>query len=281
MSVSARNIVAAFALCATFAFAAPAFATPPSGSSCNNCGGARPTPPPPPTSCNGCGTSHIVNTPSVAIAGPSIHVGGPSVHTSITHHSRSVSRSSRSYSFRGGDTYIFGRGGSYCCADQNQSSVVNNLTVYDRELLERSVTEIVAVRAVCIDEQGRPNPASRPSPDERVPDNFNGEIYRCMAGTSMQATIGEVSADGPNFDGGSTMTCAAGEALRYANGELRCATQEPRRNCNERSLLRRYGPGVKYIRITRTETYERETPVETAATTMVFDGGVGGVCGGC
>lgn len=35
---------------------------------------------------------------------------------------------------------------------------------------------------------------------------------------------------------------------------VQCRTQSPERNCNERSLLRKYGPGVKLVEVTTKKT---------------------------
>lgn len=148
------------------------------------------------------------------------------------------------------------------------------------------------VQAFCIDDKGTPHPASRPSSAERVEANFEGEIFRCMAGTTMQVVIGErdgLAGGSHDFQNVSGFSCAKGEALVHRRGgQLVCQPQIPRRNCNERSLLRRNGPGTKlvYTRVpaacvptqttimqTVTRQVQRTRPAKTAP--MVFDGGVG------
>ena len=111
-----------------------------------------------------------------------------------------------------------------------------------------------------------------------------------MAGTRMQVTLGSVENGEANFDHGQTMACAKGEALvQTAGGELACKPQIPQRNCNERSLLRRSGPGIKVVQTRRAEkqcvpqqrtvmktvSREVERVRESAPKPMVFDGGVG------
>ena len=64
-------------------------------------------------------------------------------------------------------------------------------------------------------------------------------------------------------------------------GQLSCRPQTPARDCNERSLLRRFGAGVKVLSMTLIETYtawreETTTESSTATMTMSLDGGVGG-----
>ena len=96
-----------------------------------------------------------------------------------------------------------------------------------------------------------------------VDGRYSGEIYRCMSGTRMRYTVG-----GQSYD------CEAGQALWYEGGRVECRTQQVRRPCNERSLLRRHGPGDKMVRIRDTET--RHTQTETTFNAaMTMDGGVG------
>ena len=106
----------------------------------------------------------------------------------------------------------------------------------------------------------------------------------------MQVTIAHWS-EHISFDGGDTMSCAKGEALYHVaggaaaadgghGGRLECRPQRPARDCNERSLLRRFGAGVKVLWIAITERYTayREESVQgSTATAMSLDGGVGGV----
>lgn len=82
-----------------------------------------------------------------------------------------------------------------------------------------------------------------------------------------------------NFDGGKTMTCQKGDALWFENGNMACRVQIPARQCNERSLLRRFGVGMKMLTVTRMESFSKKREVarsSSASTVMVFDGGVGG-----
>jgi len=62
-----------------------------------------------------------------------------------------------------------------------------------------------------------------------------------------------------------------------------CRAQKPARDCNERSLLRRFGAGVKILVMITTEKYSayREQQSESSSTmsggSISLDGGVGGV----
>lgn len=118
------------------------------------------------------------------------------------------------------------------------------------------------IQAICIDATGNPHPASQTFAGA-VREDYDGEIYRCIAGTSMRYTL-----DGRSYD------CAQGQALWYRDGRVECRQQIARRACNERSLLRRFGPGDKMVRIRDTET--REVRTETTFNgAMTMDGGVG------
>ncbi len=82
-----------------------------------------------------------------------------------------------------------------------------------------------------------------------------------------------------NFDGGKTMTCQKGDALWFDHGNMTCRAQIPARQCNERSLLRRFGVGMKMLTVTRSESFSRKREVtasRSSSSVMVFDGGVGG-----
>lgn len=145
----------------------------------------------------------------------------------------------------------------------------------------RTRTKKVVIQAVCIDARQVPHAASQVSPDREIAEGFEGELYRCMAGTWLQASIAEY--DGKiDFSGGKTLACRKGDALyRGRDGQISCRPQTPQRNCHERSLLRRFGAGVKILTIVETETYtayreEEERSEATVATSMSLDGGVGG-----
>jgi hypothetical protein len=151
----------------------------------------------------------------------------------------------------------------------------------------RTITETIAIRAVCMDDRGMPHPASRTNGDAKVGAEFDGEVFRCMAGTRMEVTIGKTVNGEANFDGGRTISCQKGQALVYSGDKgavgaatVQCVAQKAEADCNERSLLRRFGPGIKYATITRTETFTntRQSATQQTATyraSMFVDGGVG------
>jgi hypothetical protein len=103
----------------------------------------------------------------------------------------------------------------------------------------------------------------------------NGGAHRAGCAANMDLTH-------VNFDGGKTMTCQKGDALWFDHGNMTCKVQIQQRQCNERSLLRRFGVGLKVLTVTRTETMQRQVARQTerssasGMTIMTFDGGVGG-----
>ncbi|MFP4518598.1 MAG: hypothetical protein ACLFQ5_03995 [Oceanicaulis sp.] len=263
-----------------------------------------PTPPsPPPPSHNPC-CGHpggpTIHPPTVHIGGPSVHVGGPNIHVGgINLHSSvnvNVSASASANAIAtatggasaSGDTFVYAGGGYVGGSYPGAATALAGLRLAGAsyELVEEERTRLIeewrVVRAVCVDDTGTPHPASRPDPEERVHPDFDGELFRCVAGTALQATLGWREDGHDRFDGGETIQCEKGEALRHgAGGRLYCATEQARRNCNERSLLRLHGPGVKLIYLRREEiygeTYERrDERSEVSSMTLMLDGGVGG-----
>ncbi len=147
----------------------------------------------------------------------------------------------------------------------------------------RAVAKVVAVQAVCLDDKAIPHPASQVLPDRDVLPVYEGEVFRCIAGSHMQYTLG-LFAGAADFSHGQTVSCLKGEALYHsATGGLACRPQRPARDCNERSLLRRYGAGIKVLKLVAArecvaygaETAQGATP-STAGENLQLDGGVGG-----
>ena len=145
---------------------------------------------------------------------------------------------------------------------------------------QQTLTKRTVIEANCIDDTGVPHPASQVFPDRDIRSDYRGEVYRCIAGTHMQWIAADYNGQ-VSFDNGQTNTCKKDEALWHENGQLSCRPQIPQRQCNERSLLRRFGAGVKIIDVTLTETftdYREEAVQQQASSTYSFtlDGGVGG-----
>jgi hypothetical protein len=231
----------------------------------------------------------------VHVGGPNIHVGGINLHSSVNVNVSASASANAVATATGaagagarGDTFIYSGGGFVGGSYPGAATALTGLRLAGSsvEIVEEERTRLVeewrVVQAVCVDDTGTPHPASRPDPDERVHPDFDGEIFRCMAGTALHATLGWRMDGHDSFDGGETIQCDKGEALRHgAGGRLYCATEEARRNCNERSLLRLHGPGVKLIYLRREETYvetfeRRSERSDVSSMTLMLDGGVGG-----
>jgi hypothetical protein len=179
---------------------------------------------------------------------------------------------------------IGGGGGSASFISAGPVTAVNlGVGGEEREAYEAERTKIekVVIQAFCFDDRDVPHPASQVQPDRDIAEGYEGEVYRCIAGAHMQITIAPWR-EQISFEGGQTLTCQKGEALWHSAGQgggrLVCRPQIPARDCNERSLLRRFGAGIKILTLVMTEKYQayRKHSSGAATTAMTFDGGVGG-----
>lgn len=271
----------AYAQCSSGCAPPPAPPKPP-------CCAPPPAPPKPPGGCggHGCGggggggkTSVNVNVNVNANAGASVRAG--------------ANAGAGATVFYGGGAH----GGYY--SGPTPTGYIQGLNVVGGETARRTAYEAtrsklkrVVVRAVCLDDRDVPHPASQVTPDREIDDLYDGELYRCIAGSRMQYVVGDYGGFSDISTGGrgaQTYICAKNEALYHqpglrggAGASLVCRPQRPARDCNERSLLRRYGAGVKVLSILTTETYTayREEMVRessSAGMSLSLDGGVGGV----
>jgi hypothetical protein len=248
--------------------AAQCCAPPPPPSCC-----APPPPPPPPSTPPCCTPGHRVNVPGV-----NVFVGGAVTLTAAAsaRADSSAGAGAGSAVFVGGGGY----GGGYVPPGAN--GVIQGLNVGGMKRASyqatRTKTTKVVIQAVCIDDRFVAHAASQVRPDRDIDDSYDGELYRCIAGTRLQYTAAEFFGK-IDFSKGQTTMCGKGEALYHSpGGKLACRPQKPARDCNERSLLRRFGAGVKILTMTIVETYTayREESTETASS-MSLDGGVGGI----
>jgi hypothetical protein len=144
----------------------------------------------------------------------------------------------------------------------------------------RAEVRQVAIQAVCLDDKDVPHPASQLAPDRAVAPGYEGEIFRCIAGARMQYTLTEVAGQSftgqPDFNHGQTIVCQKGEALYHsAAGATQCRPQIPQRDCNERSLLRRFGAGIKVLALGGGQTcvaWRTETVAASAAASIQTEG---------
>ena len=253
---------------------------------------------------NGSGHGHCckgpkgpsVIVPGVNVSGPNVMITGSnvSVHQG-SYYSSTQSFISTSIVGSGESSVVVSGGGGFYAPQGVGATAIGELHV---EGGEETITEteeycedqisiqtiVRPVQAVCVDDRGVPHPASQVDASDRVPEGYQGELFRCMAGTSMQVTLGSVENGSASFAHGETFACQKGEALvHHRDGRLTCAPQTPERSCNERSLLRRHGAGIKLIQsrveartcIPRTRTVTKTVEREAGGQAMVFDGGVG------
>lgn len=147
------------------------------------------------------------------------------------------------------------------------------------EMQEGSVVK--AIHAVCVSSEGREFPASHMLPETWVDTTYEGEVARCIPGSTVKASIGDVTETDQGmagtYDGGEVLACGRGEALwHYKNGMVKCAPAMPVKDCTERTNLRRYGTGDFFFSY-RTKVCASRTAkskdVDLSSTN--WDGGVG------
>jgi len=264
MTVPTRYILAAVA----FGVAALGlFLLPTDAAACGNGGcpvrppchsGCNPTPPPPPPP-TPCCERPVVVVPPPNVPPPNIVVVNSGARASAQANATAIAIAN----VRTGDTIIrqnmVMESGAAAQVNSGAFAIVEASAQTEAVTRERDLL----IQAICLDAQGNPHPASQTFGGRDVAQDFRGEIFRCMSGTRMRYTVG-----GQSYD------CEAGQALWYEGQRVECRTQIVRRPCNERSLLRRHGPGDKMVRIRDTET--RTTQTETTFNAaMTMDGGVG------
>ena len=268
-------LMAAAGLC--LAAAAPSSAL--AGGSGAGCGCKTTPPPPPPPPCN-CSPppGPTINVPGVNVSVAASVVVNTNVNVQTTANAEAASQ-----------TFSGGGGAAGGISPPVTNGIIQGMDVgaERRSAYEamRTFYKKVVIQAFCFDDKMTPHPASQVTPDRDIDDAYDGELYRCIAGTHMQVTIASWK-ENISFAGGETLTCHKGEALYHVagagdghGGRLECRPQKPARDCNERSLLRRFGAGIKILTLMVTEKYTayHEESSTSAATTMSLDGGVGGV----
>ncbi len=183
----------------------------------------------------------------------------------------------------GGNQYV-----SY--SNQATSTVGGNVSVNAQNAcVEQDANVVKSIHAVCVDHSGREYPASHMIPDTWIEGSYEGEIARCIPGSTVRVTVGNVAQSDQGlagtFEGGETLACATGEALvHYRGGMLKCARAKPVKDCTERVNLRRWGSGDFFF------SYRFRVcvaaPAEAAASSsedlsgMTLEGGVGAESGG-
>lgn len=276
------------------------------GTSCNTC--VSP-PPPPPAPCGCAPTTHQVKVPGVSITTPQINIGLPSIGVgsgsgsasgvgtatasagSFTSVSVSTSSSGGSTSSNNNLAALLGSsGGGGSGSWTPEGGVSTEIGEMKVEMLQAPLpvpppvvqqiciawkTEVrqVAIQAVCLDDKAVPHPASQVSPERAVAAGYEGEVFRCIAGARMQYTVANFAGQA-DFNHGQTIVCQKGEALYHsAAGALQCRPQTPARDCNERSLLRRFGAGIKIMSLGGAQVCTAYRPQTVAAAPVTAPAG--------
>ncbi len=305
MSVSWRHMLAASGIAVLAAGGLSAMGEP----QCRTCAPPPSPPPPPPhTSCCQTPRNLVVNVPGVSVAAANVRVGASTSVIAAAGVSTTLSSGVVVSGGASGGSYVIGGGGGGVYVNPGVgSSSISGLQLdggYDTRTVEEAVEstesycidriieelQVRPVQAMCVDDKNTPHPASRVDDEIQVDGQYNGEVYRCLAGSHMQVTLGKMENGAASFASGETFSCAKGESLWHARGGvLSCRPQIPERNCNERSLLRKFGPGVKLIEVAGKKAYcepatrtkvtkvarEIKVPRAIAAGDLQLDGGVG------
>jgi hypothetical protein len=144
-------------------------------------------------------------------------------------------------------------------------------------------TVVKAIHAVCVAAAGEEFPASHMLKDSWIETAYEGEVARCIAGSTLKVVIGDVVQSDQGMAGtyehGQVLMCGPHEALRhYKDGMLKCApaTQVP--DCTERANLRRYGTSdffFSYRAEVCAATPHEASARDTNVSGMTLEGGVG------
>lgn len=233
-----------------------------------------------PNSCGCAPTTHNVTVPGVNITPPQINIGLPAIGVGVGQASASgvSSASASAQTSTSVSVSVSGAGSatsSTTASSQNAAALLSSgggsgswsaeggvtTEIQDIKIETpaapvvmppicaawRTAVRQVAIQASCLDDKAVPHPASQVSPERAVAPGYEGEVFRCIAGARMQYTVADFSGQA-DFNHGQTIVCQKGEALYHsASGALQCRPQAPARDCNERSLLRRFGAGIKVL----------------------------------
>ena len=115
-----------------------------------------------------------------------------------------------------------------------------------------NATVVKSIHAVCVSADGHQFPASHMTPETWINSGYEGEVARCLPGSTLRVLIGSViqSDQGmaTSYQDAEGLVCGAGEAVRhYKDGMLKCAPAEKVVDCTERTNLRKYGTGDMFF----------------------------------
>src|SRR5262249_33996831 len=113
-------------------------------------------------------------------------------------------------------------------------------------------TVVKAIHAICVSADGREFPASHMVGTTWIASGYEGEIARCLPGSTLKVMIGSVvqSDQGmaTSMANAQTLSCGVHQAVRhYKDGQLKCAPAEKVVDCTERTNLRKWGTGDMFF----------------------------------
>jgi hypothetical protein len=113
-------------------------------------------------------------------------------------------------------------------------------------------TLVKAIHPVCVSADGREFPASHMVGDTWIDSGYEGEVARCLPGSTLKVRIASVVQSDQGLatalSKGQTLSCGPRQAVRhYKNGQLKCAPAVPVADCTERTNLRKWGTGDMFF----------------------------------
>jgi hypothetical protein len=179
----------------------------------------------------------------------------------------------------GAQVIVYG-GGSYEYVNVDNHSDIGALSTSGRcEMQEATVVK--SIHAVCVAPDGREFPASHMTADTWIESAYEGEIARCIAGSRLKLTMGDVVQSDQGMAGlytkGVILQCGEHEAVRhYKDGMLKCAPAVEVRDCTERTNLRKFGTGDMFFSYrSKVCAEERSAARDVDLQGGSMDGGVG------
>jgi len=179
----------------------------------------------------------------------------------------------------GAQVIVYG-GGSYEYVNINNHSNIGAIGTSGRCEMQ-DATVVKSIHAVCLSADGREFPASHMTADTWIESAYEGEVARCIPGSRLKMTIGDVVQSDQGMAGlyskGVILQCAEHEAVRhFKDGMLKCVPAMEVPDCTERTNLRKYGSGDMFFSYrSRVCADERSAARDVELDGNSMDGGVG------
>lgn len=162
----------------------------------------------------------------------------------------------------GAQVIVYG-GGSYEYVNVNNNSNIGAIATSSGHCEMQEASVVKSIHAVCISADGREFPASHMLAETWVDASYEGEVARCIPGSHLKVTIGDVVQSDQGLAGlyssGVILQCGEHEVVRhFKDGMLKCAPAMAVPDCTERTNLRKWGTGDLFF------TYRSKVCAETA-----------------